>query len=105
MGATKGHPGAAPTPAGSGLNSWPKYPIAPLITMLSYPNRKPPRVETLAATTRGARECAGLDGWFRLLASVSSGIRLRTILLARFEDRLRRQHKAESVRHSSMPGR
>ena len=41
--------------------NWLKYPIAPLITMLSYRNNKPPKVETLAATTSETRECAELD--------------------------------------------
>ena len=37
--------------------------------MLSYPNRKPPSVETVAATMRGAREGSGADEEFSLPAS------------------------------------
>src|ERR1700730_5747938 len=102
---TKAHPAAQPSPAASRRNNWPKYPIAPLITMLSYPNRKPPRVATLAAMKRGARERAGLDGTFRLFDPMRGRRWLRAGSLGRFDDRLRRQHEAESVGHPSVPGR
>src|ERR1700688_5123534 len=62
--------------------------------MLSYPKRKPPRVETLAATTRGVRGCAGAEKEFSLPPAV-----------ARFNGRFSGQHKAERVRHARMPWR
>src|ERR1700721_2313985 len=71
--------------------------------MLSYPNRKPPRVATLAAITSGVRECAGLDGVLRLLDPKSSGRPLAS--LRRFDGCLRCEHETEGMRHSSMPGR
>jgi hypothetical protein len=76
--------------------------MAPLMTMLSYPNRKPPSVATLAAMTSGARAGAGVEGAFSLLAS---GRELGAVTLGRLDDRLRRQHKAETVGHPSMPWR
>src|SRR5208337_1059138 len=72
--------------------------------MLSYPKSRPPSVETVAAIMRGTRECLLIAWAFRLFVSTSSGLQIRTVSLRRFNDRSRREHETERVRHSRMPG-
>jgi ribosomal protein S12 methylthiotransferase accessory factor YcaO len=70
--------------------------------MLSYPNNKPPRVETLAAMTSGIRECVELDAGFRLFVSRARGREVSAELLGKFERPLCRQNEAESMRHPGL---
>src|SRR5208337_2936432 len=72
--------------------------------MLSYPKSRPPSVETVAAIMRGTRECLLIAWAFRLFVSTNSGLQIRTVSLRRFNDRSRREHETERVRHSRMPG-
>jgi hypothetical protein len=48
----RAHPAAHPIEAGLSWKYFDRWPIAPLMTMLSYPNRNPPRGETAVATNK-----------------------------------------------------
>src|ERR1700683_2802964 len=100
---TSAQAAAQPMPTASRRNSWLKYPMAPLMTMLSYPKSRPPSVETVAARVRGAREWAERIGRFKLSAVTDRGVQPGKVALPSIKESPRRQHEAPSARQPGMP--